>query len=154
MHLAEFNVGTFLGGDDDPRMADFFANLDRINAIAERMPGFVWRLKEEGSNNATGLRAPGDPAMAVNLSVWDSIEALEKFVWQTAHAKIYARKHEWFETPSQPTFVMWWVEEGHRPTLDEAKAQLDQLRLHGSTEFAFGWEAAPAAKLWLEKRCA
>ena len=96
MHLAQLNIGRLKGGKDDPRMVDFFANLDRINAVAERMPGFVWRLKDE-TNNATAMTAPGDETVAVNLTVWESAETLEKFVWQTAHAKIYARKHEWFE---------------------------------------------------------
>ena len=117
------------------------------------MPGFVWRLKDD-SGNATNIPWLGDPTMAVNLSVWESIEALEKFVWQTVHTKIYARKAEFFEKPSKPYFVMWWIEAGHIPTLEEAKARLDHLTEHGPSEEAFGWETAAAAKLWREKRCA
>ncbi|HEX2593720.1 MAG TPA: DUF3291 domain-containing protein [Rhizomicrobium sp.] len=154
MHLAQLNIGRLKGGKGDPRMADFFANLDRINAMAERMPGFVWRLKAEGTNDATALTMPGDETMALNLTVWESIETLEKFVWQTAHAKIYNRKHEWFETPGAPTFVMWWIEDDHIPTTEEAQGRLDHLIANGSTDYAFGWKAAPAAKLWQEKRCA
>ena len=87
-HLAQLNIGKFRSVRNDPAMSGFFDNLDRINAVAERMPGFVWRLKDD-SGNATNIPWVGDPAMAVNLSVWESIEALEKFVWQTAHTKIY-----------------------------------------------------------------
>ena len=76
---------------DDPRMAGFMDNLDRVNALAERSAGFVWRLKDE-SNNATALRPFDDPDMAVNLSVWESVEALERFVWATVHKRIYNRK--------------------------------------------------------------
>jgi heme-degrading monooxygenase HmoA len=151
MHLAQLNIGRLKGGKDDPRMADFFANLDRINAMAERMPGFVWRLKDEPGE---AMMSPVDPTMVVNLTVWESAETLEKFVWQTAHAKIYARKHEWFETPTKPILVMWWIEEGHIPTLDEAQARLDHYTANGGSEFAFGWADLPSAKLWLEKRCA
>jgi len=96
----------------------------------------------------------GDPTMAVNLSVWESIEALEKFVWQTAHTKIYNRKAEFFEKPTSPHFVMWWIDAGHIPTLAEAKERLDHLTAHGPSEQAFGWETAPEARLWQEKRCA
>ncbi|MDH3740809.1 MAG: DUF3291 domain-containing protein, partial [Hyphomicrobiales bacterium] len=52
MHLAQLNVGTMLYPQDDPRMAGFMDNLDRVNAIADRAPGFVWRLQDE-SGNAT-----------------------------------------------------------------------------------------------------
>ncbi len=151
-HLAQLNIGRLKGGKDDPRMADFYASLDRVNAVAERMPGFVWRLKAEGEN--TAMTAPGDEMQAFNLTVWDGIEALEKFVWQTVHANVYARKHEWLEAPKAPTFVMWWIEAGHIPTAEEAQARLDHLTAQGPSEHAFGWESVAAAKLWREKRCA
>ena len=153
MALAQLNIGKFAAGRDDPRMADFFGNLDRINAAAERMPGFVWRLKDD-SGNATDIAWAGDPSFAVNLTVWESVEALEKFVFMTAHRGIYARKHEFFEPSSEPTFVMWHVAEGHIPTMEEAKERLDHYRLNGGSEFAFGWADIPSAKLWQEKRCA
>ena len=151
--LAQVNIGRFRGGRDDPNMADFFSNLDRINAIADRMPGFVWRLKD-GSNNATSIHWPGDPTMNVNLSVWESAEALEKFVFQTAHTRIYAHKHEFFEKPATPTVAKWWIAAGHIPSTGEAKEHLDHLIAHGPNEFAFGWADLPSAKLWQAKRCA
>jgi len=153
MHLAQLNIGRFRGTRDHPRMAYVFGNLDRANAVEEQMPGFVWCLKDE-SNNATAIPWPGADGVAVNMSVWESIEALEKFVWQTVHAKIYARKHEFFEKPDDPTFVMWWILEGHLPTLAEAKERLEHFAAHGPSEHAFGWADVPAANLWQEKRCA
>ena len=95
-------------------MAAFMDNLDRVNAIAERTEGFVWRLKDD-SNNATAIRPAGDATTAVNLSVWESVETLERFVWATVHKQFYNRKAEWFERPSKPHFVMWTVEEGPSP---------------------------------------
>ncbi|HWY66336.1 MAG TPA: DUF3291 domain-containing protein [Rhizomicrobium sp.] len=154
MHLAQVNIGRVLGGQDDPRMADFYANLARINALAERMPGFVWRLADASGASAMALHWPGDPSMNVNMSVWESADALGRFVFQTVHRNIYARKHEFFETPRQPTVAMWWIEEGHIPTLEEAKERLDHLVAHGPGAFAFGWAELPSAKLWQEKRCA
>jgi hypothetical protein len=153
VYLAQLNIGKLRGGKDDPRMADFFGNLDHVNALAERMPGFVWRYKD-ASGSAIDTPWLGDPTMAVNMSVWENIQVLEKFVWQTIHTKIYARKHEFFETPTKPILVMWWIPEGHIPTLEEAKDRLDRYIAHGPSEYAFGWAEVPAAKLWREKRCA
>ncbi len=152
-HLAQLNIGRLRGGQDDPAMAGFFDNLDRINAVAERMPGFVWRLKDD-SGNATNISWTDDPSIIANLTVWESIETLEKFVWQTVHTRIYARKSEFFEKMDTPYFVMWWIAPGHIPTLEEARARLDHLTTHGSSEFAFGWEGAPGARLWQDNRCA
>src|SRR5215472_15449904 len=148
MHLAEVNIGRVLGGPDDPRMADFYNNLARVNALAERMPGFVWRLKNESGESAIGLHWPDDPAMAVNLTVWESPEALAKFVFQSVHRNIYARKHEFFAMPTETTVAMWWIDVGHIPTLAEAKARLDHLRTQGPSEMAFGWADLPDAGIW------
>ena len=153
-HLAQVNIGRVLGGPDDPRMKDFYDNLARVNALAERMPGFVWRLKDETGDSAMALHWPGDPTMNVNMSVWEDDAALAKFVFQTVHRSIYARKHEFFETPAKPTVAMWWVEPGHTPTLEEAKERLDYYVANGPSDFAFGWADLPSAKLWQEKRCA
>ena len=153
-HLAQVNIGRVLGGPDDPRMADFYGNLARINALAERMPGFVWRLKDESGTSAMALRWPGDATMNVNLSVWESAEALGRFVFQTVHRNIYARKHEFFAMPKAPTVAMWWIAAGHIPTVEEAKERLDHLIAHGPSDFSFGWADLPSARLWQEKRCA
>ena len=152
MQLAQVNIGRVLGGTDDPRMADFYNNLARVNAMAERMPGFVWRLKDESGDSAMALHWPGDPTMNVNMSVWEDDDALGKFVFQTVHRGIYARKHEFFEAPKQLTVALWWVEDGHIPTLEEAKERLDHLNADGPSEFAFGWADPPSAKFWQEKR--
>ena len=129
MHVAELNIGRLNHPIHDPRMADFVDNLGRVNAMAERMPGFVWRLVGDGTNDgALDLRPyAGDPMMAVNMSVWETVEQLEQYVWNTVHKRFYNRKAEWFEPMKSHHFVMWPVEEGHIPTLEEAKARLDHL---------------------------
>jgi hypothetical protein len=153
LHLAELNVGRVRYPLDHPRMAGFVDNLDLINEIAERSKGFVWRLKDE-SGNATNIRGFDDRQMILNVSVWEDIEALEGFVWQTVHKRFYGRRHEWFDPLQGPYFVMWWVKPGHRPDVAEALARLDYLKTHGSSEHAFGWDAIPAAQLWKTARCA
>jgi hypothetical protein len=151
-HLAQLNIGRFRYATNDPRMSGFMDNLDLVNALAERSEGFVWRLKDD-SNNATSIRPAGDPNTAVNLSVWASAEAVERFVWATVHKQLYNRKADWFEPASKPHFVMWPVEEGHVPDLDEAMARLDHLTAHGDTDFAFGWSHLPHIKLWMSRKC-
>ncbi len=153
MHIAQLNVGRLRYPTTDPRMADFMQNLDRVNAIAERSPGFVWRLKDD-TNNATGFRPFSDPNMAVNLSVWEDAESLETFVWQTVHKRFYGRKSEWFEPHGEAHLVMWPVPAGHRPGLAEAAERLEYLRARGSTEAAFGWEYLPHINLWRTAQCA
>src|SRR5208283_86329 len=151
-HVAQLNIGRPLHSLDDPRLADFMNNLDRVNAIAERSPGFVWRLKDE-SNNATAVRPFDDPNMLVNLSVWESVEALERFVWATVHKQFYNRKGGWLEKLSEPHFVMWPVAAGHIPDLEEAKARLDRLRAPGDSDHAFGWAHLPHVRLWVSQKC-
>ena len=151
--LAQLNIGRLRYPLDDPRMADFVDNLDRVNGIADRSEGFVWRLKDD-SGNATSIRAFDDAQIIVNVSVWESVEALERYVWQTVHKRFYGRRHEWFEQFEGPYFVMWWVPNGHRPTVAEALARLDHLKVKGPSDHAFGWESLPAAQLWRTARCA
>jgi hypothetical protein len=151
-HIAQLNIGRFRYPTHDARMAGFMDNLDRVNALAERSEGFVWRLKDD-SNNATAIRPAADPTTAVNLSVWDSVEALERFVWATVHKQFYNRKAEWFDRADAAHFVMWPVEAGHLPDLEEAMARLGHLRAQGDSDFAFGWSHLPHIKLWMSRKC-
>ena len=154
MHVAELNIGRLNHPIDDPRMADFVDNLGRINAMADRMPGFVWRLVGDGSNGgALELRPYADPMMAVNMSVWETVEQLETFVWKTVHQRFYNRKAEWFEPMKSHHFVMWPIEEGHIPSIEEAKARLDHLEAHGNSDFAYDWAHLEHIKLWMSQRC-
>lgn len=140
LHLAELNVGYARYPLDDPRMSGFMDNLDRINALAERSPGFVWRLQSD-SGNATDLEVPGDPNMISNMSVWQDTSSLGNFVFNTVHARFYEQRPDWFQAMDRFHFVMWPVAVGHTPTLAEAMARLAHLQSHGSTDHAFGWDA-------------
>lgn len=153
MHLAELNIARLKYPLDDPRVAEFVDNLDRVNAVAERSEGFVWRLQDD-SGDATDIRAFDDAMVIVNMSVWQAPEYLERFVWNTVHKQFYRKRAEWFALMEKQHFVMWWVDEGHRPALDEAKARLDDLDRHGDSDFAFGWSHLPHVKLWQQARCA
>ncbi len=153
MHLAEINVGLFRYPTDDPRMADFMNNLDRVNGLAERMPGFVWRLKDD-TGNATDIEVPEHPGMAVNLSVWEDVASLENFVWNTVHKRFYERRAEWFALMDSMHHAMWWVEPGTEPTVAEAMERLAHYDAHGNTDRAFGWDYLDEAVQWRDRRCA
>ena len=151
-HLAQLNIGRIRYEIDDPRMADFTNNLSLVNGLAERSPGFVWRFIDD-SGNSTSTRPYADPRIAINMSVWDSIEALERFVYQTVHKRFYGRRAEWFEHYEDAYFVMWWAAAGHRPTVEEAVERLKHLQQYGPSEHAFDW-AHGSAQLWKTARCA
>ncbi len=155
MHLAELNIGRLLAAPGDPRVAEFMAALDRVNGLGKRMPGFVWMMEgsgEPGTGN-TETAIGGDPRFVANLTVWESVETLEAFVWNTVHRQFYERRQEWFEVLGEMHFVMWWVEAGHRPTLDEALDRLDHLKAHGGSDHAFGWAWLKDAQLYRERAC-
>ncbi|WP_394208857.1 DUF3291 domain-containing protein [Enterovibrio calviensis] len=136
MQLAELNIAKAKAPMDDPIMRDFVDNLDPVNAMAEASPGFIWRLKDD-SGNTTDVQVFDDPNLLVNLSVWESVESLKKFMFKTHHLSIMKRRAEWFDKPKTNTYVMWWVEDGHIPTTQEAIERLEHLREHGESEYAF-----------------
>lgn len=134
--LAQYNVATLKAPLDAPESADFRNALDHINALGEGQPGFVWRAKGEGFDSATPAPEQ-DPAYIVNLTVWESAEALAAFVYRTEH-RIYVRnRHAWFHPRSGPAYVLWWVAEGDMPTDMEGEARLAELAVNGPTERAF-----------------
>ena len=121
---------------DHPVNKDFVDNLDRVNAIAEAQPGFVWRFQGEG-NNAMDVQTFEDPNIIVNMSVWENISSLFDFVYKAeAHQAIMRRKKEWFEKV-EFHMVLWWVEAGLRPNVEEGKLRLESLKLNGPTYSAF-----------------
>lgn len=153
MHLAELNISKWkIDADSDAAMG-FVRNVARVNGLAERSEGFVWRLLDE-QRDEDGRNAVCDgPDTVMTLSTWESAEHLENFVWKTVHKKIYNGKDQWFSAMQSHHLVMWNVEAGHQPSLDEAKERLDHLDANGDSDFAFGWSHLPHVKLWQEQRC-
>jgi hypothetical protein len=135
-HLAQLNIGRIRGPIDGPIMADFVAWLPEINAVADNTPGFVWRLQTD-EGDATAIRPFADEYMLVNMSVWDSVESLYQYTYQSQHKEVFSRRKEWFETLLTPYVVLWWIPAGHTPTVEEAKLRLDYLQQHGPTPHAF-----------------
>ncbi len=140
MHLAQLNIGRLVDDPDSPKVTEFMDALPAINLLGEASPGFVWRLKDEEGPGAVGQRLPGyedDERMIVNLTVWTDFESLRHFATRSGHAMYLRRRLEWFERPSEPTTVLWWIDGGHVPDLDEAVERLERLRREGATPLAF-----------------
>jgi hypothetical protein len=134
--LAQINIGRLVAPLDDPRIGGFISQLDSINALAESSPGYVWRLQSE-QGNATDLAYNDDPFMIVNMSVWESIEALKAFTYRTRHLQVLRDRKQWFEPLDLPHYCLWWVPSGHHPSIAEGRSKLEHYQRHGSTPEAF-----------------
>ena len=149
-HLAQLNVGTVRAPIDSPELAGFMAGIEPVNAIADAAPGFVWRLQGGDGPGATALR-PRGPDLMVNMSVWESLEALRDFVYRNGpHLDFMRRRREWFHRMAEQHLVLWWVPAGHIPGLDEALSRLDLLEREGPSPEAFTFRepyAAPGDEL-------
>src|SRR5580692_463396 len=139
--LAQLNIGIIRGPMDSPVMTQFAANLQRINAVAEASPGFVWRLQTE-AGDATAIRPFENENMLLNMSVWRDVESLNRYVYSSAHMEIMRRRKEWFERMREAFLVLWWVPAGHRPSVAEAVGKLEMLRSKGPTAEAFTFRQA------------
>jgi len=146
-NLAQLNIAHLQDTLESEMLTDFVANLDRINALAESSPGFIWRLID--ADDPMEPNHGFDSDYIVNLSVWDSIESLHRYVYHTAHKEIMRRKSEWFHRMPRAHMVLWWMPDNERPTAAQANQRLQYLQEHGPTEKAFTFRQAfskPAAR--------
>jgi hypothetical protein len=147
--LAQVNVARMRAPLTDPLMAGFVAGLEPVNALADGSPGFVWRLREEENGNATGHHPFGDDRLLINLSVWESPETLQHFVYHTLHQEFLKNRRDWFERLAEAWAALWWVPAGHRPDVAEARERLEHLRAHGDTAHAFSFRNLfPPPTVW------
>jgi hypothetical protein len=140
-HLAQANIGRIRAPLDHPIMEGFRTQLDPINALADRTPGFVWRLQTEDGNAMAIRPSAVDDLMAINMSVWESLEALQQFVYKSAHVGPLRDRKQWFQPMDGPILVMWWIPVGHIPTVAEALERLEHLKQHGPSQHAFTFRA-------------
>lgn len=139
-HLAQVNIGRMRAPLESEVMAGFVARLAEINELADRSPGFVWRLQTE-SGDASYLRPYDDDRILVNMSVWESVDALKLYVYHSAHAELLRERRQWFEQFAGMYAALWWIPSGHVPSVDEAKQKLAHLEAHGPSQFAFGFKS-------------
>jgi hypothetical protein len=139
-HLAQVNVATLRAPLDGPELAGFVAQLEPINALADASPGFVWRLQTD-AGDATAIRPFDDDRIIVNLSVWESLEALRTFVYASRHLEVMRHRRAWFHRMADPYLALWWVPAGTVPTVAEARRRLGLLERHGPGPDAFTFRA-------------
>lgn len=140
-HIAQINIGRTVAPLDDPQLAGFVERLAEINALADRSPGFVWRLQTE-AGDATSLTPFDDPRIIINMSVWETLEALHDYVYRSTHNQLLRQRKQWFENFPGPYYALWWIPRGHIPTIQEAKDRLAHLTQNGPTPEAF-WFGTP-----------
>lgn len=138
-HLAQLNIARAKGPIDGPVMAEFVAQLDEVNALADEAPGFVWRLQSE-DGDATSIRPFEDHDILVNMSVWTSVQALRDYVYGGRHLEVVRDRSRWFAGATQRYQVLWWVPAGHTPDVEEAKRKLEHLESHGPSAEAFTFQ--------------
>jgi hypothetical protein len=135
-HLAQINIGRLVAPIDDPRIAEFVEGLAPINALADRSPGFVWRLQSDGGN-ATDIPFSEDPSIFLNMSVWESLEALRNYTYQSEHVQFLRKRAQWFQKLDKPHYCLWWVPAGHRPSVLEGRERIEHYQKYGATPFSF-----------------
>ncbi len=138
-HLAQVNIAKSLASMDDPIMQGFVDNLERINVIADASKGFIWRLKDEDKEDA--VKVFKDDTLIVNISVWNDLEGLFNFTYNSKHIEILKRKKEWFSKIKMMHMAFWYVLEGYQPTFKDAKKRLDYLNIYGETPYAFTFKS-------------
>ena len=135
-HLAQINIARLIAPIDDPKIAEFVAQLDSINALADVAPGFVWRL-QSSSGNATDITYNDDPFVIVNMSIWESVEALRNYAYKSDHAKVFRDRAKWFEKMDKPSYCLWWIPVGHIPSVTEGRERLEHYQQHNATPYSF-----------------
>lgn len=135
-HLAQINIARLSAPIGDPKIAEFVSQLEPINALADRAPGFVWRL-QSNSGNATDIAYNDDPFVIVNMSVWESIEALRAYAYKSDHARVFRDRSKWFEKMDKPSYCLWWIPSAHIPTVAEGRERLEHYQTHGATPYSF-----------------
>lgn len=148
--IAQMNLGRLLHPAGDPRVAEFVDALDKVNAIADRSPGFIWRLLTPVTGSAepgVGENADEDPLIAATLSVWEDAESFRFFVQKTLHGAFVKKRHQWFEPSQGPNYVIWPVARDARPTMAEARVKLAELAANGASAAAYDFK-------WLDSQSA
>ncbi len=136
-HLAQINIGRLIAPIDDPKIAEFVAQLEPINALADNAPGFIWRLQSASGNATDIIYDERDRSIFLNMSVWESIGALRDYAYKSDHARVFRDRAKWFEKMDKPNYCLWWIPVGHIPTVAEGRERLEHYQQHGATPYSF-----------------
>lgn len=139
-HLAQCNTVRLRAPIDSPIVAGFVAALNPINALADSAPGFVWRLQTD-EGDATSIRVFDDGEILLNMSVWESIEALSEYVYRSGHREVLRKRRLWADHLEQVHVALWWVLAGTVPQETDAVDRLDLLARNGPGPDAFTFQS-------------
>ena len=134
--LAQANIAVSRYPLDAPEMQGFTSRIDEINAIADTLPGMVWRIPDEEVDERAEAVFERS-GIVYNLTLWDSIESLEAFVYRSDHVDVMRQRAGWFERSKQSPFVLWWVPADRLPTVEESRQRFEALWENGPTPEAF-----------------
>jgi hypothetical protein len=119
-------------------MAEFDASLEDLYLLAEAHPGFIWRIPDGIA--ADQLQVLNfDERISATVSVWDTVEALKDYTFESLHGDYLKRAGEWFEAVDGPQLVIWNVDQTNRPSFREAFNRLEILKRDGPTDDIYGW---------------
>ena len=135
-YLAQINIAEAKAEMDSETMSGFVARLERINALADASSGFIWRLQSE-EGDSTAIRVFDNPLLLINISVWETLDALKTFVYKSEHVELIQNRDAWFDKFRSAHQALWWIPKGHIPTVEEGKERLEHIQLNGPTEYAF-----------------
>lgn len=135
-HIAQINIAQAKSSMASETMKGFVERLDEINALADKSPGFVWRLQTD-EGDATAIQAFEDPFLIVNMSVWQDIQSLKEYVYKSVHVELIRDRSAWFNKMIAMHQALWWIPVGHIPSVEEGKAKLNHLQEHGVSKTAF-----------------
>ena len=139
--LAQINIARAVADMDSDEMSSFVARLDEINTLADNASGFVWRLQSD-AGDATAIQAFDDPRLLVNMSVWQDVDSLKNYVYQSMHVELIKDRDAWFGKMAEAHQALWWVPVGHIPEIEEGKQKLEYLRQQGPSPEAFTFARA------------
>ncbi|MDQ7050802.1 MAG: DUF3291 domain-containing protein [Enterobacterales bacterium] len=135
-HLAQINIAQAKDSMQSPVMDGFVKRLDEINQLAEQSEGFIWRLKTE-QGDATGINAFEDDRLIINLSLWNNLDSLKHYVYQSVHIDLIQDKKHWFNKIKPAHLALWWIPEGCIPSIEQGKQKLQYLQNHGASASVF-----------------
>lgn len=137
-HIANLNIAYKINPSDDSLMHDFYANIDKVNQLADVSPGFIWRYKED--EEPLDKTIFFEDGVVVNFSVWKDVESLFDFTYKTYHAEIFKRKKEWFLPIKDHTLALWFIPKNHKPSQEEVKQKLNEIRQIGASPSVFNFK--------------
>ena len=130
----------------DPQVQGFVDRLETVFGAAATGHG-VLDVASEDSAAASKWGAWVAPAhyrkdendgrIAQTLSLWTDLEPLYAYAYNGLHAEAMSKRKQWIVHGDWASHVLWWVDDDHTPTWQEACDHYDYKHDHGVSPHAF-----------------